>query len=149
MQQFAFLKWFLAGVFAAVAVGWLAARIHASGHAPVGVVSLAVGIVLGVVLIRLAAMLCIAGTNRLLLSAGFIAIVAVLSEHAWLYHDFRGQWGESRVKSAAVAMFRAESPPTPREYFEHEWQPVLWLTDAGLIVAATVGAVYFVRWRSH
>lgn len=149
MQQFAFLKWFLAGVFAAVAVGWLAARIHASGHAPVGLVSLGVGIVLGVVLLRLAALLRIAGTHKLPLFAGFIAILAVLSEHAWLYQDFRGQWRESRAKSAAVAMFRAESPPTPREYFEHQWQPILWLTDAGLIVTATVGTAYMGRRSSH
>ncbi len=145
MQRSTLLKWFLTGATAAVAIGWLAARIHASGYAPVGLVSLGVGVLLGAVLLRLAAMLRIAGTRNVLLSAGFIAILAVLSEHAWLYHDFRGQWRESRTKSAAVAMFRAESPPTPREYFEHEWRPVLWLADAGLIVAATVGVVW--KWR--
>jgi hypothetical protein len=144
-----FLKWFLAGAAAAVAVGWLAARIHASGHAPVGLLSLGVGGLLGVILTRLATALQISGSRNLLLAAGFISIIAVLSEHAWLYQDFRGQWSESRAKSAAVAMFRAESPPTPREYFMHEWQPILWLTDAGLIVAATVGTMYMGRRPSH
>lgn len=149
MHRSTLLKWFLAGVAAAVAVGWLAARIHASGHAPVGLVSIGVGVLLGVILNRLAAAWQICGSRKLLLFAGFVAIAAVLSEHAWLYQDFRGQWKESRAKSATVAMFRAESPPSPREYFAHEWQPILWLTDAGLIVAATVGTVFYGRRQSH
>lgn len=145
MQRSVFLKWFCAGTTAAVTVGWLAAKIHASGHAPVGLVSLGVGVLLGYLLYRLAAMLRIAGSRFLLLSTVLFAVATVLSEHAWLYQDFRRQWSESRKKSAAVAMFRSETPPLPWEYFSHEWQPVLWLTDAALLAAAATGTVYVGR----
>lgn len=139
------LCWFMGGVACACAVGWLAARIHASGHAPVGLVPVGAGILLGIALLWLATRLQVRSGRGLLVTTAFLAVLTVLSEHAWLYQDFRGQWTESRQKSAAVAMFRPESPPSPRDYFAHEWQPVLWGIDASLIVAAAVGVVW--KWR--
>ena len=44
------LTWYAAGLVAAIAVAWLAAMLHASGHAPVGLVSIGVGTALGVAL---------------------------------------------------------------------------------------------------
>jgi hypothetical protein len=90
-------------------------------------------------------MLRITGSRFLLLSTVLFAVITIVSEHAWLYQDFRRQWSQSRQKSAAVAMFRSEAPPGPREYLAHEWQPMLWLTDAALIVAAAAGTVFVGR----
>lgn len=133
--------WCVGGVGSAIAVGWIAAKIHASGHAPIGLVSLGVGALLGVALSRLAAMLRIAGIARLVVSATIFAVVTIIAEHAWLYVDFRGQWREAREKSATVAMFRPETPMGPREYFSHEWNAALWLCDAAMIVGSAVVVV--------
>jgi hypothetical protein len=73
------------------------------------------------------------------------AILTIAAEHAWLYLDFRGQWREARTKTPAVAIFRPEAPPSPREYFAHEWNPKLWFTDAAVIAATTVTVVLVVR----
>ena len=100
-------------------IAWLAALVHASGHAPIGLVSLAVGIGLGAILDRIAAAQRVAGRRRLIIGTILLAIVTVLAEHTWLYLDFRRQWHESREKSPQVAMFRPESPWSPREYFAH------------------------------
>ena len=53
--KIAMLIWYGAGAVAAIAIAWLAALVHASGHAPIGLVSLVVGIALGVVLAKIAA----------------------------------------------------------------------------------------------
>ena len=141
MQRKALLIWFVSGALAAIAVGWLAARIHASGHAPVGLTSFGVGVVLGAALSALAASQRLAGARALILGTLLLAILTILAEHAWLYRDFRGQWQEARTKSAAVAMFRSETPPGPREYFAREFNAPLWCFDAVLVAAAAVGAV--------
>lgn len=144
------LVWFLAGSVSAVVIGWLAAKIHASGHAPLGLTSLGVGAVLGATLSFLAAQQLRAHTRLLVLSAVFFAILTIVAEHAWLYIDFRRQWNESRANSPAVAMFRPEEPLSPRAYFDHDWNPKLWLADAALVIAATV-AVFVVarRYDTH
>lgn len=133
--------WCIGGVGSAIAVGWVAAKIHASGHAPIGLVSLGVGALLGVAVLRLAAMLRIAGAGRLITSAAVFAIVTIVAEHTWLYLDFRGQWREAREKSATVAMFRPETPLGAREYFAHEWNAALWVGDAAMIVGSAVVVV--------
>ena len=135
------LIWLMAGAVAAGAIGWCAAKIHASGHAPVGLVSLGVGAVLGVALNSLAVALGVRFKWRLAIGTVLLAALTVVAEHAWLYQDFRGQWQEAREKSAAVAMFRPESPPGPGEYFAHEWHPVLRGADAAMIVVTAVGVV--------
>jgi hypothetical protein len=142
------LIWYGAGAIAAILVAWLAAIVHASGHAPIGLVSLGVGIALGATLSGLAAMQRIAGSRRLLLGTIVLSILTVLAQHAWLYVDFRRQWRESRAQSAAVTMFRPESPLSPAEYFAHEWtlqRGMFWCFDAVIIVSSAVGTVYVLR----
>ncbi len=145
MPVLSFLKWILAGAIAAVVVAWVAARIHASGHAPVGLTSAGVGLGLGWVLSRLAAMCGVHCSVRRTIGTLLLVFVTLVAEHAWLYIDFRGQWREARAKSAEVAMFRPEEPPGPAEYFSREWYPTLWISDAVIIGAAALGTV--VWWR--
>lgn len=134
--------WLLAGTIAAIAVGWLAAQINLSPRAPLGLTSLAIGSLLGAALAYLAATLRVAGRSTLLLGTIFIAIVLIAAEHAWLYRDFRGQWREAREKSAAVAMFRDENPPSPQVYFSREFNGPLWTFDALAIVGAAATVVF-------
>lgn len=142
MRPKSLLTWFGAGAVAAVAVAWIAARIHLSGQAPLGLTSLAIGALLGAALAYLAATLRVAGRATLLLGAALLAIVLIAAEHAWLYRDFRGQWREAREKSAAVAMFRDETPPSPQVYFSREFNGPLWTFDALVIVGASVAVVF-------
>jgi hypothetical protein len=142
------LKWCGAGVVVAVLIGWLAASIHATGHAPVGIISLGVGVTLGVALGWLAALLHVSWQRRLIFGTIAIAIFTVLAEHAWLYADFRRQWHDARLRSPQVAMFRQESPWSPAEYFAHESTPqqvALWSLDAALITLSAVGTVFLLR----
>src|SRR3954451_23421233 len=117
------LIWFGASAVAAVAIAWLAAMIHASGHAPIGLVSVGVGLALGATLSGLAARQQIACTRRVVIGTVLIAVLTVFAEHAWLYLDFRRQWSESREKSPQVAMFRSESPLSLQEYFRTQLTP--------------------------
>lgn len=142
------LIWFGAGAVAAIFIAWLASLIHASGHAPVGLVSVAVGISLGAALFGIAARQRLAGFRRLLIGAALLAILTVVAEHTWLYLDFRRQWQAEREKSAAVAMFRPESPPGPAEYFSQEGTPrqlAFWCLDAAVITLSSVGTVFVLR----
>jgi len=77
-----------------------------------------------------------------------LAIVTVLAQHAWLYHSFRQQWHEARAKSPEVALFRAEAPWSPREYFARELTPyraALWCLDAALITVTAAVATSFLN----
>lgn len=142
------LIWYAAGAVAAIFVAWLAALIHASGHAPIGLVSLGVGVALGSILAAIAATQRVAGVRRLILGTLLLAILTVLSEHAWLYLDFRRQWQEARIKSPQVALFRSEPPLSPAEYFAHESTPqqaVLWGFDATIITSSAVAAMLVLR----
>lgn len=141
MQFKPLLIWLMAGAVAAVAVGWVAAQIYASGHAPIGIVSLGVGGSLGVALGWLAAAAGVRCRRRLVVGTLLLGTVTVLAEHAWLYRDFCKQWQESREQSATVAMFRSETPPSPVEYITQNWNPALWISDAAIIVVAAVGVV--------
>jgi hypothetical protein len=144
------LLWYAAGLIAAVAIAWLAAVLHLSGHAPIGILSLGTGIVLGMVLSAIAAARHrpqggrAVGRRRLVVGTAILALVTVVAEHAWLYRDFRRQWHEARATSAEVAMFRPEEPWSVGEYFRRELTPrraALWCLDAALITAAAVGTV--------
>jgi hypothetical protein len=138
------LIWYGAGAVAAIAIAWLAALVHASGHAPLGVVSLAVGISLGIVLKKIAVTQRVTCRRRLIIGTLLLAIVAVLAEHTWLYLDFRRQWQEAREKSPQVAIFRSESPWSPKEFFLNEATPqrtAVWCIDALVIIASSVGTV--------
>jgi hypothetical protein len=138
------LIWYGAGAVAAIVIAWLAALVHASGHAPLGLVSLVVGISLGVALTKIAAAQHVAGARRLIVGTILLAILAVVAEHTWLYFDFRRQWQESREKSPQVAIFRPESPWSPQEFFLNEATPehtAVWCMDAAIIVASAIGTV--------
>jgi hypothetical protein len=138
------LLWCAASLIAAIAFGWLAAIVHVSGHAPVGLLSLAVGVAVGAILHAIAATQRVAGRTRLVVGATLLALITVLAQHAWLYHNFRQQWHKARADSAEVALFRPEAPWSPKEYFTRELTPqraALWSLDAALITAAAVGTV--------
>jgi hypothetical protein len=138
------LIWYGAGAVAAIAIARLAALVHASGHAPIGLVSLAVGTALGATLIAIAATQRVAGFRRLIIGTLLLAMLAVLAEHAWLYLDFRRQWQEAREKSPQVAIFRPESPWSPREFFLNEatsQRIALWCIDALITIASAVGTI--------
>jgi hypothetical protein len=138
------LIWYGAGTIAAIVIAWLAALVHASGHAPIGLISLAVGVALGAILTKIAAVQRVAVAKRLIIGTILLAILAVTAEHTWLYLDFRRQWHEAREKSPQMAMFRPESPWSPREYFAIEATPehaALWCVDALVILAGAVGTV--------
>ena len=143
------LRWCIAGLFAAVAIAWCGAKIHASGPAPIGLVPLGLGIALAVALGTLAANLRVEGAKRLILGTVAVALVAVLAQHAWLYREYRRQWRQAREASPHVALFRskefgADKPWTPAEYFARELTPrqaVLWSIDAVVLVSASAGAM--------
>jgi hypothetical protein len=138
------IRWYLGAVLTGAVSGWAAATLHLSGWAPVGLASVGVGLVLGVVLLRLAAMTSVTLLRPLVAGAIISALVAVLVEHAWLYHDFRRQWQDARAREPQVALFRPAEPWSPARYFRHELSPgraTLWCVDAALIVLASVGTV--------
>ena len=142
------LIWYGAGAVAAIFVAWFAALIHASGHAPIGLVSLGVGATHGVILAKLAATLQVAGRRRLLIGAIVLAVVGVLAEHTWLYLDFRRQWHADQLKTPQVAIFRSDTPWSPQQYFAHELTPgqgALWCLDATIIIGTAVVTVLTLR----
>src|SRR5687768_12228756 len=98
------LIWYLAGAIAAISVAWLAAKLNIAGVAPIGILSLAVGALLGAVLGGIATLTHVTCRKQLVVGAIVLSILAVLSEHAWLYRDFRRQWHEARAANAHVAM---------------------------------------------
>lgn len=137
-------SWYAAGAAAAVVVGYVAAVLNRAGWAPVGIMSLGVGLVLGLILAALAAMTHSLGRRQLVAGTVVLALVTVAATHAWLYREFRADWRAARAGSPQLAMFRPEQPWSPREYFAHEFSPgraVLWCVDAVLVVAAAVGTV--------
>jgi hypothetical protein len=136
--------WYAAGVIAAISIAWLAALLQKTGNAPIGLFSLGVGAAIGAILAGIAAILRIAGLRPLLIGTLLLSIVAIVAEHAWLYHDFRRQWQEERERSATVAMFRPETPASAREYFARQLtarNTALWAADAVLVVAAAIATV--------
>jgi len=138
------LIWYLAGAIAAISVAWLAAKLNIAGVAPIGILSLAVGALLGAVLGGIATLTHVTCRKQLVVGAIVLSILAVLSEHAWLYRDFRRQWHEARAANAHVAMFRPVEPWSPDEYLGRELSSgrgVYWCMDAMLVVSAAVVTV--------
>jgi hypothetical protein len=136
--------WYVAGVIASILIAWLAATIHVSGNAPVGIISLGIGIALGTTLAGIAASQRLAGRLRLLVGTIILSLILVLAEHAWLYRDFRRQWHEARISSPAAALFRPEVPWSPAEYFARELTPqraALWSLDVALITVAAIATM--------
>src|SRR5262245_875592 len=100
----------------------MAGMIYLSGYSPLGIVPLAAGVGLGLILAGLAGRFQVALSKQLILLTLLLACIAVLSEHAFIYGDFRQQWRESR-QSPQVAMFRSETPPSLVEFFSSEATP--------------------------
>jgi len=139
---------YLAGIAAGAAIGWVAAKCHASGWAPVGLVSLGVGVALGYVVSRVAAACGVRCSKRLMVGTVTFALVVAFVEHAWLYHDFCRQWQDARARDPQVALFRPAEPWSPAEYVRHEISSgsvTLWCVDAVLIAAGAVGTVLIRR----
>jgi hypothetical protein len=144
------LRWYIGGLLAALAISWIASRFHSAGFAPIGLLSICVGLALGATLSTIAVTQRVAGKWRLIIGTLILAVLTVLAQHAWLYLDFRRQWQEARAESPQVAMFRPETPWSPAEYFAREFTSqtaALWALDAALISAAAVGAI--VIWQRH
>jgi hypothetical protein len=138
------LRWFLGCTAAATAIGWLSALIDLGGWAPVGLLSLAVGVGLGLCVAKLATVFEVTCRRRLVAGTLLFALVTVFSEHAWLYRDFRRQWQAERDANPQVAMFRSTEPWSPAEYFQREASPTrtaLWCLDAALIAIGAVTVV--------
>jgi hypothetical protein len=138
---------FALGAVAAVALGWVGAAFSLASKAPVGVVSVGIGVALGLLLVGLAQMLRVSQRRVLLLGAVVLAIVTTLSQHGWLYRAYCGKWRQDRIDQPAVALFRPETEPlSVVAYFRRELnfapsQAMLWIMDGALIVAAAVGVI--------
>ncbi|MCC7475967.1 MAG: hypothetical protein IT425_11260 [Pirellulales bacterium] len=135
------LAWLGLGALAAVFVGWLAARLHAWGPTPVGLIALGAGVLLALAIRWLATVLGINRFSTLVVGVLVLALLAIVAEHAWLYQDFRAQWREAREKSAMVALFRPVDPPEAKPYFSHEFNGPLWCFDAAVLVVAAIGTI--------
>jgi hypothetical protein len=143
------LIWYVAGAVAAIAVGWLASLVHAAGHAPIGIVPVVVGTVLGALLIGLAWLQRLPPVKHIVLSTLALAVLTVVAEHAWLYADYRRQWHADLAKAPRFSEVQAEVPSLV-EYFAHELTPgrgVLWCVDAVLIVAAAIVTTWYLERR--
>lgn len=142
---------YLLGFVAAIAIAWLSAVIHASGRAPLGLTSIAVGAVLGIVIANIAASQRLAGAPRTVLAALLLSIVTILAQHAWLYREYRRQWHDARTSSPHAMLFRSEEfqadkPLSPREYVKHEAtsQSIgLWFFDGALICCSATATAYY------
>ncbi len=140
------LIWYAAGAVAAIVIAWLASLVHASGQAPLGLVSTAVGVALGATLWKLAGALRTPTSRRhLVLGTILLSIVVIAAEHTWLYLDFRRQWTAAREKSPQIALFRPESPWSFREFVANEAdqkQIIVWSIDAILIIVSAATTVF-------
>jgi hypothetical protein len=142
----------LAGIVAAVALGWFAARLNVAGFSPVGLLPLAIGVVLGVIEFRLGTASGVSWDKQLIRATIGLAILAVLAEHAWLYHDFCRQWREARAREPQIALHRPDAPWSPAEYVTREATPghiAFWCADAALVVAGAVGTVVLLQRKTE
>jgi hypothetical protein len=135
-------NWVGGGVIAAMGVSVVATIVHVSGHAPLGLVSLVVGVGLGSILVALAKRLHVTANKFEIWLAIAVACLAVVLQHGGIYSDFRRQWRDS-LQRPQVAIFRSQTPPSPIEYFSREATPghiALWIFDAAIIIvsAATI-----------
>jgi hypothetical protein len=134
--------WLAAGSVAAISIAWIAAKLHAAFAAPVGSVSIAIGLFLGLALGALAVVTKAPRRRTLIIAAVLLSLLVVFAQHAWLYAQFRRQWREARARSPEIAMFRGEQPWSPVEYFNRELmagRAAVWCLDGALIVGTAVG----------
>jgi hypothetical protein len=124
-----------------VAIAWLSAALNSHGISPVGLMSIGLGVVLGVALFQLAQWQGLIKWKMLLWAAVLLTAVNIVAQHAWLYQNFRSGWRSARAANAQVAMFRPEEPWSPREYLQHELQAgslPYWCLDAIVILISTL-----------
>jgi hypothetical protein len=135
-------------MLAAIAVAWFGAVLHSSGRAPLGLISVALGMALGALLVATAATGhharrgWVASRRRLVLGAVALGVITIVAQHAFLYLEFRRQWHEAREESPRAALFRsdefqADAPLSPADYFRREATPrrvAIWCVDATLII---------------
>lgn len=145
------LSFLFSGIAAAMGAGLLAAAISSTGWAPVGIFSLGVGILVGLLVLGLAHGYKINCPKRLVAAAVLMALVTVPAQHFWLYRNYCQQWFAVREREPALALFRPESAPMSLgEYFAAEYSPgrlAFWGADAALVVAAAVGTVVLYQRR--
>jgi hypothetical protein len=137
------LTWYGAGAVAAIVIAWVAAVLQASVRAPVGSISIGVGLMLAIMLSTLAMLAKLRPSRSLIVGTFVLAAVAVLAQHAWLYIDYRRQWQEALAKAPKFSEFPAKVP-SPTEYFSQELtlaRGALWCVDAVLIIGAAFGAM--------
>ena len=138
------IRWYLGGIAAAIAIAWLAAQVQLSGHAPLGVVSLGVGLALGATLGALGSLADVRCRKRLILGTVLFSILTFSTQHAWMYRDFRRQWHATQTANPQVAIFRPGEPWSPREYFAREataGRITLWTVDAALIIGTATSMI--------
>jgi hypothetical protein len=146
-------------MLASIAVAWFGAVLHAAGRAPIGLISISLGVVLGALIGSIAA----TGHNgrrgpvavgrRVILAAVTLSVITILAQHAFLYLEFRRQWHEAREKSPHAALFRSEefeddAPLSPADYFRHEATPrriALWCIDATLITLSAATTTWLLH----
>jgi hypothetical protein len=139
------LRWYAAGLLVSLAVAWVAAVIQATVRAPVGSISVGIGLLLGVLLSTLAGLTSAQRVRSLVVGTAILAVVVVLAQHAWLYLDYRRQWHDALAKAPRFSDLPVKVPSVV-EYFSRELtfaHGVLWFVDAGLIIAAAVGTMWF------
>jgi hypothetical protein len=144
-------RFVLLGCVVAVVIAWIGALLHRSGFAPVGILSIGVGISLGVVLAAIASATHVGHTKRLLIATLALGLIAAVAQHAWLYAEFRRQWHEARERSPQVAMFRGETPWSIGEYFAREATPqrvAIWSVDAVLVAGSAMATVWMLKKRA-
>ena len=143
--------WCGGGAATAAALGWAGATLSLAGKAPVGLLSIGIGLALGLVLVGLAEITHSRERRMLIIGTLVFAFLTVLAEHAWLYRAYRQQWWKNRVEQPAVALFRPETEPlSVVAYFRREFeysprQGMVWALDAALIASASVGLVILRR----
>ena len=144
--------WLACGAGWGVFLAWLSVRLQKSGFAPVGVLSLLIGLALGAGLWGLLRWLqfghrrgALAGT--LLLAAGVVG-----GEHTFAYCDYRVSFERAMQSDPKLAFARASNPAMqPRTFAEYmHWEDNrgrlwLWGIDAVLIALAST---FVVAWGS-
>jgi hypothetical protein len=143
--------WFAAGLAVALALAWVVAMLHGAFTAPLGLVSIGFGLVLGIALAAIAMLLNLRSQRTLMVGTCILTAIAILAQHAWLYVEFRREWHRARAITPEIAMFRPEAPWSPAEYFGNELKSgraLIWCLDA-LCIAVPAIAVFWMMERKR
>jgi len=126
-----------------LAVGIASGALHAAGISLIAIQSLAVGAVVGVALVGIAATARLARPTWR--AAILAAAVAIATQHLWIHRQVMAGRRAAIDKEPAAAMFRPGwSEQSFGQYLQSEATPQaigLWVLDACLLTAAAVGIV--------